>query len=82
MGAVRVVDIAGERLEIQDVVGLGNGAEERVVGAVPLLLAVETNGRAFGCAASRAEAPVWLAGDDAERSPPPPLWRTVKLRVP
>ena len=53
-GAVRIVNVAGAEEEVEDLSGLGDGTEQRVVAALAFLLAVEADGGAF-CPAVGAE---------------------------
>ena len=52
-----VMDVAGTMQHIEHLAGLGDRAEERIITALPLFLAVEPDGRALGpfpCADHRA----------------------------
>ena len=52
-----IMDVAGTMQHIEHLAGLGDRAEERIIAALPLLLAVEPYGRALGrfpCADHRA----------------------------
>ena len=51
VGAIGVVHIPGPVSDIEDLAGLGDGTEQRVVAALPLLFAVEADRRALGEAA-------------------------------
>lgn len=53
-GTVRIVNVAGAEEEVEDLAGLGDGTEQRVVAALSFLLAVESDGGAF-CPAVGAE---------------------------
>ena len=86
-----VMDVAGTMQHIEHLAGLGDRAEERVVAALPLLLAVKPYWVASllmpGCAsrlrierdwkARAKDGPVWRA-EEAATDPllrPPPLWQ-------
>ena len=66
-GAVRIVNVAGAEKEVEDLAGLGDGTEQRVVAALAFLLAVEADGGAFCPAIGAEHRAVEVEGEAAQR---------------
>ena len=66
VGAVGIMDVSGPMVHVEHLVGLGDGAEQRVVAARALLRLVESHGGAFGMARSAQHRPVEVEGDARE----------------
>ena len=70
VGPVGVVDVPGTMVDVEDLVGLGDGAKEGVVAACAFLFLVEADGGAFGMTPGAQHRPVVI-----ERHPWKPLVR-------
>jgi len=65
-GPVGVVDVAGAVEQVEDLGGLGDGAEERVVAAGPLAFLVVADGGALGMSAGGLDGAVEVQGQACE----------------
>ena len=66
VGAVGVVDVSGPMVHVEHLVGLGDGAKQRVVAARALLRLVEPHRGAFGMTPGAQHRPVEVEGDARE----------------
>lgn len=64
--AVGIMDVAGSVVKVEDLSGLGDGAEERIVAPLALLAAVEADGCSLGPAAGPEDRSVEVEGDSTE----------------
>lgn len=65
-GTVGIVNVAGAEEEIEDLAGLGDGTEERVVASLASVLGIESDGRAFGATVGAQHRAVEVEGDAAQ----------------
>ena len=65
-GTVGIVNVAGAEEEVEDLAGLGDGTEERVVASLAFVLGIESHGRAFGATVGAQHRAVEVEGDAAQ----------------